>query len=63
MLVDESKTGFEQMNQLLNKEECQSCKNKGLNSGQWFMVGISSYILISSIYGTIKLVKLLIDLF
>lgn len=62
MLVDESKTEFEQMNQSLNKE-CQSCKNKGLNSGQWFMVGISSYILISSIYGTIKLVKLLIDLF
>lgn len=46
-----------------NKKDCQTCKNKGLSGGQWVMVGVSSYILLSSIYGTVQLVKLLIDLF
>lgn len=38
---------------------CSSCKQKGLNYNQWFMVILGFYILFSAIYGTIELVKLL----
>jgi hypothetical protein len=41
-------------------EECQTCKQKGLTRGQWIMLSASFYILFSSIYGTIKIIKELI---
>jgi hypothetical protein len=40
------------------KVECQTCK-KGLSTTQKSLVVLSFYILISSIYGTIKLIQLL----
>ena len=42
--------------------QCKQCK-KGLNTTQKGLVVLSFYILISSIYGTIKLIQLLSDLF
>lgn len=44
------------------KEECESCK-KGFNLGQKTMVGLSVYLLITSIYGNVKLFQYIIDLF
>lgn len=40
------------------KKGCGSCKQKGLKPNQWFMVIFGFYILFSSIYGTIKLIRL-----
>jgi hypothetical protein len=45
------------------KKECKTCKRKSLSKSHWIMVIISAYVLFSSIYGTIKLVKELINLF
>jgi hypothetical protein len=45
------------------KKECKTCKRKSLSKSHWVMVIISTYVLFSSIYGTIKLVKELINLF
>jgi hypothetical protein len=42
--------------------QCKQCK-KGLSATQKSLVVLSFYILISSIYGTIKLIQLLSDLF
>jgi hypothetical protein len=41
------------------KKSCSSCKQKGLNYKQWVLVSLGFYILFSSIYGTIELIKLL----
>ena len=43
------------------QEECTTCKQKGLTKGQWIMLSSSFYILFSSIYGTIKIIKELIN--
>ena len=45
-----------------NKEECKTCA-RGLNVGQKFVVFFSFYMLATSIYGTVKLVQLLINSF
>jgi hypothetical protein len=45
------------------KKECKTCKRKSLSKSHWVMVIISTYVLFSSIYGTIKLLKELINLF
>ena len=45
------------------KKECKTCKRKSLSKSHWVVMIISSYVLFSSIYGTIKLVKELINLF
>jgi hypothetical protein len=45
------------------EEECTTCKQKGLTKGQWIMLTSSFYILFSSIYGTIKIIKELINQF
>jgi hypothetical protein len=45
------------------KKECKSCKRKTLSKTHWVMVVTSVYLLFASIYGTIKLVKELINLF
>jgi hypothetical protein len=37
-------------------EECKTCKQKGLTSGQLAMIISSFYILFAAIYGTIKLI-------
>jgi len=42
--------------------QCKQCK-KGLSTTQKSLVVLSFYILISSVYGTIKLIQLLSDLF
>lgn len=44
-------------------EECQSCKNKGLNRNQWYLVLLSFYMLGTTVYGTIELIKYIISLF
>ena len=43
------------------EEECKTCKQKKINSGQLAMLIASFYILFSSIYGTIKIIKDLIN--
>ena len=45
-----------------NKEECKTC-NKDLSKGQKGVIVLSFYMLGTSIYGTIILVKHLISLF
>jgi hypothetical protein len=42
------------------QKECKTCKQKKLTNGQLAMIVSSFYILFSSIYGTIKLIKDLI---
>lgn len=44
------------------KKECKSCA-RGLNVGQKFIVLVSMFIFGTSIYGTIKLIDLIINLF
>ena len=41
---------------------CSKCK-KGFSTKQWYLVGLSLYILVASIYGTIKIVENIISLF
>lgn len=41
---------------------CKTCK-KGLNNSQWFMFSIGVYILGTSAYGTVELIKLISKLF
>jgi hypothetical protein len=43
------------------EEECKSCKQKGLAKGQLIMLISAFYILFSSIYGTIKIIKEIIN--
>ena len=45
-----------------SEEECKTCKQKKITHGQLAMVIASFYILFSSIYGTIKIIKELINL-
>ena len=45
-----------------DKKGCQSCK-KGVSKSTWYMLMISFYILLTSIYGTVKLVKEIISFF
>ena len=48
--------------ELNDKEECKTCA-RGLNVNQKFIVLFSFYMLSTSLYGTIELVKLLVNLF
>jgi len=43
----------------MSEKECNSCKNKGYSKMQIFTLCVGVYILISSIYGTVKLFELL----
>jgi hypothetical protein len=45
------------------KKECKTCKRKSLSKSHWLMVLTSVYLLFASIYGTVKLIKELINLF
>ena len=42
--------------------KCQACK-RGMNNTQIGLLVVSAYILVSSIYGTIELIKNLIGFF
>jgi hypothetical protein len=42
------------------EKECKTCKQKKITNGQLAMLISSFYILFSSIYGTVKLIKDLI---
>jgi hypothetical protein len=44
------------------EKECKSCA-KGLNVSQKFVVLISIYMFGTSIYGTVKLIELIVNLF
>ena len=44
------------------KEECKKC-NKNLSKSQWWLIGISFYMLFTSIYGTVILIKSILNLF
>ncbi len=48
--------------ELNEKEDCKTC-TRGLNVGQKFVVLFSFYMLATSIYGTVKLIQLLINSF
>jgi hypothetical protein len=43
------------------EKECKSCKQKKITNGQLAMLISSFYILFTSIYGTVKLIKELIN--
>jgi hypothetical protein len=45
------------------KEECKTCKQDGLKLSQWAIIISSFYILFTSIYGTIKLVRNILSIF
>lgn len=45
------------------KKECGSCKNKSTLKNNWFVITLSMYILIATVYGTVSIVKNLISLF
>jgi len=44
------------------EKKCSKC-GKGISKRQWYLVGLSLYILITTIYGTIKIVENIISLF
>jgi hypothetical protein len=44
------------------EKKCKACK-KGFKATHWAMLLFSVYILIASIYGTIKIAQILINLF
>jgi hypothetical protein len=45
------------------EKECSQCKKTPYNQKQWVVVLIGSYLLFASVYGTIEVVKNLIQLF
>lgn len=45
-----------------NKKECNECQKTPYNSKQLLVIMLGGYLLFSSIYGTIEIVKDLIDL-
>jgi hypothetical protein len=45
------------------KEGCTKCKNKGLSKTHWMMLTFSFYVLATSIYGSIVLIKKILVLF
>ncbi len=47
----------------MSQSNCNSCKSKGLSKSQTIMALLGTYILISSIYGTIKLFEVIFNLF
>jgi hypothetical protein len=47
----------ELISKLENQPGCKTCKNNKLTTSQIWMVILSVFILITSIYGTIQLVK------
>jgi hypothetical protein len=54
----------EEVSKPLNNEPgCKSCKNNKLSNSQIWMVILSSFILITSVYGTIQLVKDILSFF
>jgi len=40
-------------------KDCKSCKNPGLKISHWGMIFLGFYMLFTSIYGTIQLIKLI----
>jgi len=45
--------------EVLEQKPSRGCKkcNKGLSNTNWFMIALSIYLLITSVYGTIQLFK------
>jgi hypothetical protein len=46
----------------MEEKKCSTCK-KGLSLPQWSMLFLSFYILISAIYGTVKIIQDLYSMF
>ena len=46
-----------------SKKECNTCKQKGLTKGQKGIALLGTYLLFSSIYGTIKLIREILHYF
>jgi hypothetical protein len=44
-----------------NTVGCRTCKNSGINSTQKWIVALSIYIFLTSIFGTCVLIKSLVD--
>jgi len=47
----------------MSEKDCQSCKKQKMSLSEKSMIGFSIYVLISSIYGTVGIVKYLIEFF
>jgi hypothetical protein len=47
---------------MTQEKKCSKC-NKGFSKKQWYLVFLSIYILIASVYGTIKIVSDIVSLF
>jgi hypothetical protein len=46
------------------EKKCNECKKrKTLKPQQWALVGLSVYVFISAIYGTVKITEFLISMF
>lgn len=57
--INETQNGVNVLNQLTEmttKKPCKTCKNNTLNKSHWVIIFFSVYILITSVYGTIKLI-------
>lgn len=46
-----------------SKKECKTCKRKKLSKTHWIIMIGSFYLLFASVYGTVKLIKELFNLF
>ena len=44
-------------------KECKKCKQKGVSKSQWASIILGFYILGTSIYGSIILIRKIIELF
>ena len=51
------------ISKLDSQSGCKTCKNNKLSSSQIWMVVLSVFILVTSIYGTIQIVKDIVDFF
>jgi len=43
--------------------ECKKCNQKPTSNTQYFTIIVGVYLLVSSVYGTIKLAEIIISLF
>lgn len=42
---------------------CKKCNQKSTSKSQYYTIGLGVYLLVSSIYGTVKIFELVVNLF
>jgi hypothetical protein len=47
----------------MSEKDCQSCKKQKLSVSEKSMIGFSIFVLVTSIYGTMEIVKSIITYF